>query len=224
MFSLRYCKNIVIWFFLLPWACLATHTQSDTIIFQKGFVYTAGKEWTSSPMLLWRYCKGMKTYFGCFGHAWLHSPKMIESPCRRLQCLSACKKQTSSFTFFSGYYILKNPAIWLAGLVFILNNFQGKLAWQNFSKNPKTPILGPFWDFVPKFGKKWIVLEKWALSVFQYSNYLPLCQKLGKPNEPFLRKLMDGHTKHQFIPLISLWDAAKFRVLWLIEKSCNLIG
>ena len=66
--------------------------------------------------------------------------------------------------------------------------------------------------------------EKRALSVFQYSNYLPLCQKLEKPNEPFLRKLLDRHTKSQFISWISLWDTANFRVLRLIEKSCNLIG
>ena len=35
---------------------------------------------------------------------------------------------------------------------------------------------------------------------------------------------LEGHTKNQFISLISLWDTANFRVLWLIEKSRNLIG
>ena len=48
-----------------------------------------------------------------------------------------------------------------------------------------------------------------------------MCQKSEKPNEPFLRKLLDGHTKNQFISLTSLWDTANFRVLQLIEKSCN---
>ena len=43
-----------------------------------------------------------------------------------------------------------------------------------------------------------------TLSLFQYLNYLPLCQKSEKPNEPFLRKLLEGHTKNQFISLISL--------------------
>ena len=37
-------------------------------------------------------------------------------------------------------------------------------------------------------------------------------------------KGLDGHTKNQFISLISLWDTANFRVLWLIEKSRNLSG
>ena len=74
-----------------------------------------GKKSTSSPMLYWRYCKDMQTsYFGYFGHAWLHTPKTIKSTCTSLWCVSVCKKQTSSLTSFLRYYILKNPAIWLA--------------------------------------------------------------------------------------------------------------
>ena len=109
-------------------------------------------------------------------------------------------------------------------LVFIIDYFQEKLTWPNFSKNPKNPVLGSFWALLPKFGPKMNFPGKRALSVFQYSNYLPLCQKSEKPNEPFLRKLLEGHTKNQFISLISLWDTANFRVLRLIEKSHNLIG
>ena len=77
-----------------------------------------------------------------------------------------------------------------------------------FKKSQKTLFCvhsGPFW---PNWGQKWIFLEKRALSVFQYSNYLPLCQKSEKPNEPFLRNLLEGHTKNQFVSLISLWDTA----------------
>ena len=47
-----------------------------------------------------------ETYFGYFGHAWLHSPKMIVSTCRRLQCLSACKKQTSPGFWYENNLIL----------------------------------------------------------------------------------------------------------------------
>ena len=93
-----------------------------------------------------------------------------------------------------------------------------------FQKIPKTLFWAHSGPFCPNWGQKWIFLEKRALSVFQYLNYLPLCQKSEKPNEPFLRKLLEGHTKNQFISLISLWDTANFRVLRLIEKSCNLIG
>ena len=36
------------------------------------------------------------------------------------------------------------------------------------------------------------------------SNYQSYFQKSEKPNDPFLTKLLDGHTKNQFILLISL--------------------
>ena len=53
---------------------------------------SAGRKLTPPPMLFWRYYKDIQTYFGYFGLAWLDSPKMIVPTCRRLQCLSACKK------------------------------------------------------------------------------------------------------------------------------------
>ena len=73
-------------------------------------------------------------------------------------------------------------------LVFIIDYFQQKLTSQNFTKIPQNTIF-------PKLGPKMNFPGKRALSVFQYSNYLPLCQKSEKPNEPFLRKLLEGHTK-----------------------------
>ena len=39
MLSLRYCKDLVNWLFLVLCACLATFTQSDTTILQKTFVF-----------------------------------------------------------------------------------------------------------------------------------------------------------------------------------------
>ena len=86
MFSLRYCKGIVNWLFLVLCACLILPS------YRKLLCVSGGKNSTSSPMLSQRYCKDMQTYFGYFGHAWLHSPKMIVSPYWRRPCLSACKK------------------------------------------------------------------------------------------------------------------------------------
>ena len=122
---------------------------------------------------------------------------------------------------FGPYLETQNYAWYVAEIsvtisAFVIDYFQEELAWKNFSKNPSNPILGSFWAFLPKFGTVWT-----NLSVFQYSNYLPLCQKSEKPNEIFLRELLDGHTKDRFIALISLWDTANFRVLRLIEKSRN---
>ena len=81
------------------------------------------KKSASSAMFFWRYCKDMQTsYSGFFGHAWLRTPKMIISTCRKRQCLSACQKYTSSLTSFLRYYILKNPAIWLADSILTHNS------------------------------------------------------------------------------------------------------
>ena len=152
--------------FWVLWACLDKQAKVILSTCRKPLCLFAGKKSTSSPMLYWRYCKDMQTsYFGYFGHAWLHTPKMIVSTCTRLWCLSVCKKQTSSFILFLRYYILKNPAIWLAvpiwGLEFcqiwdwwwnINNNisfhfrlFPRKTNDKIFLKIQKEPILGPFW-------------------------------------------------------------------------------
>ena len=123
MFSLIYYKDIVNLLFWVLWACLATQTQSDTINLQKTFVFICRQKINITPMLFWRYCEDIQTsYFGHFGHAWLHKLKMIVSTCRRLQCLSACQEYTSSFTSFLRYYILKNPAIWLADSILAHNS------------------------------------------------------------------------------------------------------
>ena len=70
---------------------------------------------------------------------------------------------------------------------------------KTFFKNPKKPILRPFRPFFPKFGQNWIFLEKKALSVFEYCNYLPSCQKSEETNVPFLKNadLMDGLTERR---------------------------
>ena len=156
---------------------------------------SAGKKATSSPMLFWRYYD-MQTYFGYFGQAWPCTPKMIVSTCGKLQCLSACQKYTSLFPAFLRYYILKNLAIWLTDSILANNSrtrilpvmglvvkyqyislhfrlFSGKLNDKNFQKIQKTIFWGHFGPFLPKFGQKWIFLEKRALSVFKYSDYLP---------------------------------------------------
>ena len=171
-------------------ACLAMQNQSDTINFQKTFMFICRQKINFTPMLFWRYCKNMQTsYFGYFGHAWLNTSRMIVSNCRRLLCLSACQKYTSSLTSFLRYYILKNPAFdwqiafWLpiTGepefcqmrdwwwninkiLVYILDYFQEKLTTRFFKKSKK-PYTGAIWGlFLPKFGQKQLFLEKWSVT------------------------------------------------------------
>ena len=43
MFSLRYCKDIVNWLFLVLWTCPVMRNQSDTIILKKNCVYMQAK-------------------------------------------------------------------------------------------------------------------------------------------------------------------------------------
>ena len=124
--------------------------------------------------ILQRYMQ--TSYFVYLGHAWLRTPKMIVSTCRKLQCLSACQKYTSFFISLFRHYILKNSAIWLAnsilahklrtrilpgiGLVVINNNisfhfsyFQEKLITIFLKKIQKPLYLGHFGPFCPNFGK-----------------------------------------------------------------------
>ena len=73
---------------------------------------------------------------------------------------------------------------------------KNKLKCQNFSKSPKTLFWGHFRPLFSKFEEEWVFLEKRALSVFIYSNYLPSCKKIRKKTiDPFLRKSWsDGQT------------------------------
>ena len=81
------------------------------------------------------------------------------------------------------------------GLVVKFNNISfhfrlipRKTNYKTFQKTKKKSILEPLWALMLKLGQKRVFLEKMALSVFPYSNYLPSCQKSEKTKEPFLRK------------------------------------
>ena len=139
-------------------------------------------------MLLCRYCKDLKTYFGYFGHACFHSPKMIVSSWGRLRYLSACKIWTASFTSFVWYYILKNPAIWLAGSILAITRDPKfcQICWSNinhnissrfrlfprktnitkFFKQYKTSILGLFWTLFAQIWANMNFPEKKGLTRF----------------------------------------------------------
>ena len=95
---------------------------TDTTNLWKLSCLSAGKKSFSSPTFSLETYKDMQTSrFGYLRHAWLHTPKMIISPYRKLRCLSACQKYTPSLTSFLRYYILKNLAIWLANSILAHN-------------------------------------------------------------------------------------------------------
>ena len=65
-------------------------------------------------------------------------------------------------------------------LVSILDYFQEKLKTKFSKKIQKTLFWGHFGPLLPKFVQNWNFLERRALSVFRYSNYLPSCWKSEK--------------------------------------------
>ena len=68
-------------------------------------VYLHAKNQLHISLLFWDIVKTWQTcYFANFGNAWLSPSKIIPSIYRKLSCLSACKKLTSSFTFSLRYY------------------------------------------------------------------------------------------------------------------------
>ena len=126
-------------------------------------------------------------------------------------------------------------------LFFILDYLLEKLTWQNFSKNPKNPILGLFWALFAQILTKMNFPEKKGLCQY-LSTIVPKIQE--NTNESFLRKILNcwtnrqqwlyrtllgtgfqllkqllaflnlyQHTNNQLISLISSWNTANFRVL-----------
>ena len=145
----------------------------------------------------------MQIYFGYFGHAWLHSSKMIVSPCRRLPCLSICKKWTSSFTSFLRYYILKILQFdWLAAFWSITEDPKFlQIYWWNINNNiysfhfrlfTRKPNMTKFFEiskkpyfgailclFCPNFGKNEFSWKKSSVnfSIFILSTIVPKLRK-----------------------------------------------
>ena len=138
---------------------------------------SADKKSSSSTIPLRRYCKDMQTYFGYFGHACFHSPKMIVSSCERLRYLSACKIWFASFTSFFRYYILKNPAIWLAGNILAITGDPKfcQICWSNINHNISSRFrLFPRKTNITKFFKKyknpyfWAILDTFCPNLDKY--------------------------------------------------------
>ena len=96
-FFLRYCKqipNLLIWVIS---AFLDTHTHTHlkwSYQFEETFdVYLKPKNQLHPFFFPWDISNILQTcYFGYFRHAWLLTPKVILSTCRKVSCLPAGKK------------------------------------------------------------------------------------------------------------------------------------
>ena len=114
VYFLRCCKHIANLLFSELWECLTIPSKSQYQFVGHFHSYLDVK----INSILHVFLKILQKYWKLVVLDTLgmpgHTHNMIVSTRRRLQCLSACQKYNSSFTFFLRYYILKNPVIWLA--------------------------------------------------------------------------------------------------------------
>ena len=119
IFSLRYCKDIC-YFGYLKNGRLCTPKVILSICKKFGYLFLRKK--LHSPRFL-DYCKDMWiSYFGYFGHAWPHTPKMYQLVENFNGYLCAKNKHHYSLLSWDIYYMLKNNAIWLASSILAHNS------------------------------------------------------------------------------------------------------
>ena len=88
---LIYCKEIANLLFWVFWVCLATHNQNDSINLKKPLKFICWQK-NILHLLCFPWDISLKCCFGYFGHARLHTPKVVLSSCIKLLYLSASKK------------------------------------------------------------------------------------------------------------------------------------
>ena len=113
----------------------------------------------------------MQTYFGYFEHVWLQSPKMICIVLLKTSMFLCMQKINFIIHFFLTMLYLKESCnligqqhfglkidlrpknyaryvgeVSITIIVFVIDYFQEKLTWQNFSKNPKKPYFCQFFN------------------------------------------------------------------------------
>ena len=138
----------------------------------------------------------MQTYFGYFGNAWLHSPKLIVfNVYLHVKNKLHISLLSYNITFwrilqFDGLAAFR-PITWDPILCqicwWIINNnisfhyrlFPRKTS-QNFLKYPKNTILSPFWALLPKLGPKLNFPGKKgsaSFSIFELPTIVPKIRK-----------------------------------------------
>ena len=90
------------------WEWLIIPINNNSITLKKTLIainfYLYAKSQFHISLLFWDTAKTLQTcYFGNYGNAWPSPSKIMLSICRKLSCLSACKKSTSLLTYFLRY-------------------------------------------------------------------------------------------------------------------------
>ena len=117
--SLRYCKDIIKLLFWVLSACLAMHTQSDTINLQKIFVFICRKK---NYFIAHAFPEILQRYANLFWLIWASLVIYNQNDSINFQKTSMfmCMPKVK-FTSSLKYYILKNLAILLANSIWAHN-------------------------------------------------------------------------------------------------------
>ena len=119
-YSFTYYKYIVNLLFWLLWACLAKQTESDTINLWKIFVFICRQKNQFHPHafleILQRYANFL------FWVLWACLVAHPQNDSIKTSIFICMQQMNLSFTSFLRYYILKNPAIWLADNILVHNS------------------------------------------------------------------------------------------------------
>ena len=120
----RYCKLVVFGTFGHVWLRTPKVILSSC---KRLLCFSADKKSTSLPMLLWRYCKDMQTYFRYFGHPWLHSPK------KQYKLVEDFDVYLHAKMNFIIYFFLNNPCNGI-GWLYLAHNLRPKILPYMFEK------------------------------------------------------------------------------------------
>ena len=110
-FSLTYCKDFVNLLFWVLWECLDTYNQSDTIIFQKTFMFICRQKINSIPHA---FMEILQTYANLFCVLWACLVTLTQNDSVNLQKTSifiCMQKINLFFTSVLRNYSLMNPGI-----------------------------------------------------------------------------------------------------------------
>ena len=138
--------------FWVLWACLVAHTQNDNINLYKTLMFICMQK---TNFIIHFFLEILHFKESCNLIGWQHRE------------LELCQ-------MWDWWWNTNN------NISFHSRLFPRKTNEKLFQKVQKEPYLGPFWVLFTQIGQKWIFLEKRAMSVFRYSNYLSLCQKSEK--------------------------------------------
>ena len=160
---------------------------------QKNQLYCSNHSWNKDDSLI-------AITLDMSEHAWPHPFKMTAYICLFYRCLTKFKNSTLYLNSFMRYNSSKNPGFWL-----VCGFWDHKSRIRFFPDMPFfTPFLGLFGPPDPTR----LFFKNWTWLFFLLYDYLTLCKKSAKTDEPVLRFWVskrwkaDGQSQiHRALPL-----------------------